>query len=236
MSGAHGGAPAAGHDQSRAAIVVGGDGIFRALPAKRALTNGADTPAKAEKFRISTVFAADGRFVHLRKPLEAKQPANPHDTQESREPAMPSRQAPSQNNFTDVGTADTVWKVQKDGCIEVRVPHNSTGLAACDLQPADSIVSKPKESWLDLRLKHAQAQPAQGWHHRIAHSQKMPEQEDLEDNAPSASLEVKIFKRSPTSFRESSASLTVRAASMQTLDRIILNSVDGLVAEMRPAL
>ncbi|CAE7210352.1 ABA2 [Symbiodinium sp. KB8] len=50
-------------------IVVGGDGTFRPLPAKRALTDGDDTSG-AEKFRVTTVFAADGRYVHLRKPTE----------------------------------------------------------------------------------------------------------------------------------------------------------------------
>jgi len=74
------------------------------------------------------------------------------------------------------------------------------------------------------------------WGQRIVRIRDGQGQDDLEDDVPSASLEVKISKRSPSSFKESSASLKIKAPSMQTLDRIIMDSVDGLVAEMRPAL
>ncbi|CAE7456955.1 unnamed protein product [Symbiodinium natans] len=244
-------------------IVIGGDGAFRALPAKRALTDSAVT-GSAEKFRITTVFAADGRYVHLRKPMEEKEPPEPSSRNKapsrpsSSEPAARAPSAPtalsqgsrgSRMDFPDAQTAESrrasdargVWTVQQGGCIEVRVPQTATGsgLAVFDSAkdvPHGSGTPKPKESWLDSRLKHAQeaqAQPIAFWSRRGA--QQEEQQEGLED-AASASLEVKISKRSPTSFKESSASLKIRAPSMQMLDRIILDSVDGLVSEMRPVL
>ena len=223
-----------GLSQSSGAIIVGGDGTFRSLPAKRALTNGDCTPSRAEKFRVTTVFAGDGRYVHLRKPVDVK------------EPAMPSRQAPSQSSedakAKTVSKAEGrqlasggVWTVQAGGCIEVRVPQAAQAVHALPALPATDVV-KPTESWLDSRLKKGQAQPTLDWNRRIVQSRGGLGKEDPEENAASASLEVKISKRSPSSFRESSASLQIKAPSAQTLDRIILNSVDGLVAEMRPAL
>jgi len=230
----------AGLSQS-STIVVGGDGTFRPLPAKRALTDGDDTSGE-EKFRVTTVFAADGRFVHLRKPAgrggkESRSPPRPSPSQTRCTACTDTLVAlapEAQPQASQAGSA--VWTLQKSGCIEVRMPQTATGSDPVSCNPASGSNTTPSESWLDSRLaRNARAQPLH-WGQRIVRIRDGQGQDDLEDDVPSASLEVKISKRSPSSFKESSASLKIKAPSMQTLDRIIMDSVDGLVAEMRPAL
>mmetsp|Transcript_4130 Transcript_4130/g.7578 ORF Transcript_4130/g.7578 Transcript_4130/m.7578 type:complete len:223 (+) Transcript_4130:70-738(+) len=201
------------------AFVVGADGTFRPLPSKSALKelSGLDRP---EKYRVTTVFASDGRHVHLRKPAEA-------ESSKRSEPARSMRQAPQSEPIpsnSSEGSA-ALWSVQKSGSLEVRMipPREASSEALETAAP----------SWLDTRLKQAQAQPSS----QVALRGKRQRADSAEDpDAAKASVEVKVSTRSPSGFRQSSASLKITAPTVSALDQLIQKSIDGIVSEMRPAL
>ena len=183
------------------------DGTFRRIPVE----DSEATLVPQTRTQITTVFAADGRFVHLREtsPIEAHSGSSGQQRSAS-ESDRTLAIRPSSQDSTNGQSQDSTF---------------ATGLST----GANTLISQnaPK-SWLESRLERAKSLPEV--------RQDTVKSRASASTAADVMVEVRVAKRTPTNSTASAARLRINASSTDALDKVLTESVGGLLSAMKPAL
>ena len=187
------------------------DGSFRRIPVE----DSEATPVPQTRTQITTVFAADGRFVHLREtsPIESHSGSSgPKGSTCESDRTLAIRPSIAGQD------TDTNGQSCQDSTF-------ATGLST----GANTLISQnaPK-SWLESRLERAKSLPEV--------RQDTVKSRASGSTAADVMVEVRVAKRSPTNSTASAARLRINASSTDALDKVLTESVGGLLSAMKPAL
>ncbi len=181
------------------------DGTFRRIPVE----DSEATLVPQTRTQITTVFAADGRFVHLREtsPIAHSGSSGQRSACES-DRTLAIR--PSSQDSTNGQSQGSTF---------------ASGLST----GANTLISQnaPK-SWLESRLERAKSLPEV--------RQDTVKSRASTSTAADVMVEVRVAKRTPTNSTASAARLRINASSTDALDKVLTESVGGLLSAMKPAL
>lgn len=179
------------------------DGSFRRIPGPK------ECEVPRNRKQMTTVFAADGRYVHLEKPSSMDQSSAQRRVQiHEAEGALAIRQA---SNAAVQGTGSTS-KVE---------PFSGSTMGAMPTPPAS-------KSWLDSRLENAKSRPPPLVKRDDTPKSQVP--------AANVMVELHVAQRNPTKSTESAARLRINASSTEALDKVLTQSVGTLLSAIKPAL
>lgn len=181
------------------------DGSFRRIPGPK------ESEVPRNRKQMTTVFAADGRYVHLEKPSSTDQSSSAQRCSvqiREAEGALAVRQASN----TAVQCTGSTSKVE---------PFSGSTMGAMPTPPAS-------KSWLDSRLENARSRPPPLVKRDDTPKSQVP--------AANVMVELHVAQRNPTKSTESAARLRINASSTEALDKVLTQSVGTLLSAIKPAL
>lgn len=202
-------------EPSSSVLTFFSDGSFRRVPAAQ------DSEAvPRNRKQITTVFAADGRYVHLENPSAEVLQHSGWSAQQKHS------QRKSGGTLALPPGATNVAADSHAAACDSKASHAASrqSLGANMLSPAS------EKSWLDSRLERARTLPPP--------SVKQDTTSATKSQGPAANLmvELRVAQRSPKNSTESAACLRINAPSTEALDKVLTESVGSLLSAMRPAL
>ena len=187
------------------------DGSFRRIP----VAKDAEAVPRNKK-QITTVFAADGRYVHLQKPDPIEMQQSGCSAQKhSSESAGTWGLCPLQSNVASTG--------KNPGDCSTATQPFASGLS----DAANMLSSQAPKSWLDSRLERARSLPP-------PLVKLDPPESRKSQGSANVMVELRVAQRSPTNSTESAARLRINASSTEALDKVLTESVGSLLSAMKP--
>ena len=203
-------------EPSSSVLTFFSDGSFRRVPIAQ------DSEAvPRNRQQITTVFAADGRYVHLENPSAEVLQHSGWSAQQKRS------QRKSEGTLALRPMATNVAANSHAGAGDSKASHAASGLSLGANMPSPQASEK---SWLDSRLERARTLPPP--------SVKQDTTSATKSQGPAANVmvELRVAQRSPKNSTESAACLRINASSTEALDKVLTESVGSLLSAMKPAL
>eukprot|EP00438_Fugacium_kawagutii_P033298 Skav219627 [mRNA] locus=scaffold628:205596:206300:- [translate_table: standard] len=182
------------------------DGSFRRIPGPK------ESEVPRNRKQMTTVFAADGRYVHLEKPSSTDSCSAQKRSVQIHEAEGALAVRPASNTAVQGTGSNGTAKVE---------PVSGSTMGAMPIPPAS-------KSWLDSRLENARSRPPPLVKRDDAPKSQVP--------AANVMVELHVAQRNPTKSTESAARLRINASSTDALDKVLTQSVGTLLSAIKPAL
>lgn len=202
-------------EPSSSVLTFFSDGSFRRVPVAQ------DSEAvPRNRKQITTVFAADGRYVHLENPSAEVLQHSGWSAQQKR------GQRKSEGTLALRPMATNVAANSHAGAGDSKASHAASGLS---LGANMASPQASEKSWLDSRLERARTLPPPSVKQDTTSATS-------QGPAANVMVELRVAQRSPKNSTESAACLRINASSTEALDKVLTESVGSLLSAMKPAL
>ncbi|CAJ1456389.1 unnamed protein product [Effrenium voratum] len=181
------------------------DGTFKHMPVETSSNDAGTMPRNSKRQAVTTVFAADGRFVHLRH-----QATPPAILQGGHRHGSCGRSLLPQQHRAGLCEKPAVWDVK-----------SGNGGHGVSEKLCEGGTAAPSKSWLDSRLERARLTPAPA---------RAPAPTELE----TVTLELRVARTGAGCSTASAAKLRISASSTEVLQSALTESVGGLLATVKP--
>lgn len=202
------------NEPSSSVLTFFSDGSFRRVPVAQ---EAQDSEVPRNRKQITTVFAADGRYVHLENPSQEVLQHSGWSAQQKRSQRKSEATLALRPVATNVAANSHA------------AGDSKASQAASGLSLGANMSPQAEKSWLDSRLERARTLPPP--------SVKQDTTSDTKSGpAANVMVELRVAQRSPKNSTESAACLRINASSTEALDKVLTESVGSLLSAMKPAL